>query len=142
MNRIKYKIFNKIADIKYKVVGKTKGLEVSGMRTSRINAVPSSIFRNSRQYLHSNELFHRVLEEGNHFSSKQQQHNQNHQPNKRTGQQAKVVLNRTSKGAVMKGLLLDCNEVLLIQNKLLERSNKILEARNKIKCFHSYRSSI
>lgn len=118
------------------------GLEVSGMRTARVSAVPSSIFRNKRQYLHSNELFHKVLDEGN-FSSfrHNQQNNKNNQQGKQK-QATKVVLNRMSKGTVIKGLLIDCNEILQFQNNLLKRATKISEARNKKTYINSYRSSI
>lgn len=112
------------------------------MRASRVEHVPSSIFRNSRQYLHSNELFHRVMDEGggNHQGNPQQQNN-NRQPNKRKGN-SRVVLNRTSKGTVIKGLLIDCNEILQIQNKLIKHAAKISAARNRINITKSYRSSI
>lgn len=114
------------------------------MRTSRVSPVPSSIFRNSRQYLHSNELFQRILEEGHHFSSnhQHQQQNQNKSSQNKHPQPTRVVLNRTSKGTVIKGLFVDCNEILQIQNSLLERATKISEVRNKAKYLRSYRSSI
>lgn len=115
------------------------------MKASRISSVPSSIFRNSRQYLHSNELFHRVLEERNFSSGHQHQQHQQQNKSKQTNQHTrptKVVLNRTIKSAAVRELLMDCNQVLQIQNNLMERATKISQTRNKKAYLRSYRSSI
>lgn len=115
------------------------------MRASRINSVPSSIFRNSRQYLHSNQLFHEVLEGGHHFSSgqqsRQQQKNKNSNSNKQL-KQNNMILNKSVKGIAMKGLLVDCNEMLHVQNSIKKRATKISQVRNRKAYLNSYRSSV
>lgn len=114
------------------------------MRTSRVTPITSSIFRNSRQYLQSNEMFVRLMQEGgghHQFDHPQENRKQNKEKQKNSPIQKKV-LNKSSKRLVVRGLQLDGDCVTEIQNSLIEHSEKINSKRNKKTRIHIYRDSI
>ncbi|TSI04478.1 hypothetical protein [Lysinibacillus sp. BW-2-10] len=114
------------------------------MRTTRVQPVPSSIFRNSRQYLHSNELFYRVMEEGSGFGQGQQSSQQ--QPRQKPAQQKnsapKRVLKRTTNKLIVKGLQFDADTAATMRNSLLEHAVRINAAYKRKSRISTYRTSI
>ncbi|MFJ8237828.1 hypothetical protein ACIQ34_19215 [Ureibacillus sp. NPDC094379] len=113
------------------------------MRTSRVNSATSSIFRNSRQYLHANDQFYRVMHgSGRSHSSDQQQRNRS-KNNKNNPQQKKNrVLKNSSGNLIVKGILMDGDSITLIQKSLIEYSRKIKTGQNRMSRIHTYRTSI
>lgn len=114
------------------------------MRTSRVNGVTSSIFRNERQYLQSNELFHRVMHDGSgQMPNQQQQHQRNNQNHNQQKQKNQTTNRRNNlKKRVGPVLPLDSNAILDLQNRMLQRSLEINNAINKKVRMHTYRNSI
>lgn len=115
------------------------------MKTSRVNPTTSSIFRNSRQYLQSNERVFKVMPDGSGQQSlanqrqKHQKRDKENQNNKQT--KTKVLKNTTGKMAV-KGLQFDACSVMIMQNSLIKHSVKISTERNKQARIRTYRTSI
>lgn len=111
------------------------------MRTTRVEETTNSIFRNSRQYLHSNEQIFRAMQEselsqfvgrrGNRKGKKRQE--KSHSP-RRPG--------TNSKTAAVHSIDYDALSISSLQNYLLKHSEKIEMARRKISCIRAYRSSI
>lgn len=115
------------------------------MRTSRVNSVTSSIFRNERQYLQSNELFHRVMQDGSGQTPNQRQQ-QEQQSQSRGNEQkqntpARRIRNK-SKRKVEVELPLDTETMLEMQNRMLQHSTKINNSINKKVRMRTYRTSI
>ncbi|MEO4055480.1 hypothetical protein [Solibacillus sp. CAU 1738] len=110
------------------------------MRTSRVGATQSSIFRNSKQYLQTNEMFHRIMDEG----GGQQFHQapqQPFQPKKKQAQKKKSIVLKNSPHLIVKGMQYNANSAA-IRNSLLQTS-KIISYASKIKSrHHTYRTSI
>lgn len=113
------------------------------MRTSRIDPTTSSIFRNSRQYLHANDQFYRVMHDGgrSHFSGQQQRMGSKN--NKNNSQEKKNRVLKNSRGnLIVKGILMDGDSITLIQKSLIEYSKKIKMGQNRMSRIHTYRTSI
>lgn len=113
------------------------------MRTTRVQSVPSSIFKNSRQYLHSNELFYRTMQE-NESRGRQQRGQQQEQANNRqsTSLDKKRKLKRTQNKFFVRGLHLDADTAATMRNSLLERAIKINAAYKRKARISIYRTSI
>lgn len=112
------------------------------LRASRVQSTPSSIFRNSKQYLQSNELFYRTMEEGGYQQSKNHQNHQKQNKQQKSNQTQKKVLKNNSQKLVVKGLQFDGDSAAAICNSLLQHSAKITTARSKITRNSTYRTSI
>ncbi|BDH63323.1 hypothetical protein MTP04_34530 [Lysinibacillus sp. PLM2] len=111
------------------------------MKTSRVSAATSSIFRNSRQYLHTNEQVFRLMEEN---AENRQRHNQQQGRRKRDDEKQKVqkrVLRKNDQRLIVKGIQSDVHAVVDIQNSFLQRFAKLnrMTKKNRI---HTYRTSI
>lgn len=112
------------------------------MRTSRVNGVTSSIFRNERQYLQSNELFHRVMHDGSgQMRNQQQPHQRNNKKNDQQKSKAQTTIRRNN-NRVKQVLPLDSEAILEMQNRMLQHSLEINNAINKKVRMHTYRTSI
>lgn len=114
------------------------------MRTSRVHPVANSTYRNSRQYLQSNEQVFRLMQDGGgnpfHKQSRQQKKRNNHSEQQNKG--TKVILNRNSKRLMIKGEPLDVEAIENMQNSLLHHAMKINSERNKKVRIRTYRNSI
>ena len=110
------------------------------MRTARVQSVPSSIFKNSRQYLHSNELFYRTMQERENCGRQQQWAQQ--QDRQSTKFDKKRTLKRTSNRLMVRGLQLDAATVAIMHNRLLEYAVKINVAFNRKARISIYQSSL
>lgn len=110
------------------------------MRTSRVGATQSSVFRNAKQYLQVNDRFHQIMDEG----GGQQFHQtpqQPFQPKKKQAQKKKNIVLKNSNHLIVKGMQYNANSAS-IRNSLLQTS-KIISSANKIKSrHHTYRTSI
>lgn len=112
------------------------------MRTSRVQPTPSSIFRNSRQYLQSNEQFYRALQEGGHQQFSHQQGSQKRKKQKGKNDTVRKVLKTTAKKVLVKGLQFDADSITSMQNTLLKHSVKLNATRNRVSRIRTYRTSI
>ncbi|MDM5335306.1 hypothetical protein QUF56_19205 [Ureibacillus composti] len=113
------------------------------MKTSRVNPTTSSVFRNSRQYLHANDQFYRVMHEGgSSYSSGQQQRKSSKSNKNNPREKKKSVLKNSSGHLIEKGILMDGDSMILTQKSLVEYSKKIKMGQNRMSCIDSYRTSI
>ena len=113
------------------------------MRTTRVIPSQSSIFRNSRQYLHSNEQVFRVMQEGEQNQYTGGDGNQKRKKKKeKSPSSKKVVLKTNLKRMAINGLRFDAMSIASLQNHLLKHSEKIETARKQVTGIHAYRSSI
>lgn len=111
------------------------------MRTSRVGATQSSIFRNSKQYLQTNERFHRIMEEGGGNQQFHQTPQQPFQPKKKQTQKKKTIVLKNSNRLIVKGMQYDASSAG-VRNRLLQTS-KMVSYTNKVKKrHHTYRTSI
>ncbi|KGR90651.1 hypothetical protein CD30_10645 [Ureibacillus massiliensis 4400831 = CIP 108448 = CCUG 49529] len=111
------------------------------MKASRVSATTSSIFRNSRQYLHTNEQVFRLMEEN---EGNRKRHNQHQGRSKRDNEKKndqKRVLRKNDQKLIVKGIQSDAHAVVDIQNSFLQRSAK-LNKMTKKRRIHTYRTSI
>lgn len=113
------------------------------MRASRVIQTQNSVFRNARQYLHSNEQVFRVMQEGelNQFAGGQGSRKRK----KRQGNSnspRKVTMKTNSKSIKVIGLRYDAVSIASLQNDLLKHSEKIAMARKQVVRIRAYRSSI
>lgn len=113
------------------------------MRTARVIQTPNSIFRNSRQYLHSNEQVFRVMQEGelSQFAGGRGKRKRKKRQ-ERTDSPRKVALKTNSKNITILELQYDVVSIASLQNNLLKHSEKIAMARKQVSRIHAYRSSI
>ncbi|SOB98755.1 hypothetical protein SAMN05880501_10290 [Ureibacillus xyleni] len=111
------------------------------MRTTRVQPVPSSIFRNSRQYLHSNELFYRTLQEGE-SRGRQQRGQQQGKNAQATSRDKKRVLKKTQNKFIVKGIQLDADTAATMRNSLLDHAMKINAMYKRKERISTYRSSV
>jgi hypothetical protein len=120
-------------------------MEVSALRTSRIQPVASSTY--SKQYLHTNnEQVFRVMDEGrgNHpFSKNPREQRKNR--SKSSAVQSRLsntVLNRNAKRMFIVGQQFDGESMEKMRKRLLQHKEKIKRARNKKVLIRAYRTSI
>lgn len=114
------------------------------MRTSRVHAVTSSVFRNSRQYLQTNERIFRLIEEreenkqrsGQHHSKNKKQENAPLKQNT-----SKKLIRRNGEGIVVKGFQSNTNSVVGLHNSLLKKTARLNHVIKKSR-LNTYRSSI
>jgi len=113
------------------------------MRTARVIAATDSVFRNSRQYLHSNEQVFRIMQEGelNQFAGGQGNRRRRKRQD-RTGSARKVALKTNSKTITILGLRYDAISISHLQNGLLKYAEKISKARKQVNRIRAYRSSV
>ncbi|SOC43444.1 hypothetical protein [Ureibacillus acetophenoni] len=114
------------------------------MRTSRIQGITSSVFRNSRQYLQTNERVFRLLDEGEEKREKSTQHQngkekQGNAPQKTDAPMRLIRNNR--KAIFVKGVQSDANSMAELHNYLLKKTSKIKHVSKKSQ-ISTYRSSI
>jgi len=113
------------------------------MKTSRVNPTTSSIFRNSRQYLHANDQFYRMMHGGGSSYSSSQQQRKSSKSNKNNPREKKSsVLKNSSGHLIVKGILMDGDSIMLTQKSLVEYSRKIKMSQNRISRIDTYRTSI
>lgn len=114
------------------------------MRTSRVNPVANSTFRNSRQYLQSNEQVFRVMQEGggNRYFNNPREQNKRKQSSEQQKKLSKAILNRNSKKMIIKGQQFDAESIESMQKSLLHHAMKINMERNKRVRLRTYRNSI
>lgn len=114
------------------------------MRTSRVHGVPSSIFRNERQYLQSNELFHRVMSDGNgqtpNKGRQQQQQNNEKRTTQQSTQERRIRNNARRRARV--DLPLDTETMLEMRSRMMQHSTEINHSINKKVRMHTYQTSI
>lgn len=115
------------------------------MRATRVIETTNSIFRNSRQYLHSNEQIFRVMQEGelSQFAGGQRNRKRKKQQERSHSSQKailKTTLNRININ--INTLRYDAMAIASLQNHLLKHSEQIEAVRNKVTCIRAYRSSI
>lgn len=114
------------------------------MRTSRIQGITSSVFRNSRQYLQTNERVFRLLDEGEGKREKSRQH-QNGKEKQGNGTQKSIapmrLVRKTGKVILVKGVQSDANSMAELHNYLLKETSKINHVSKKSQ-ISTYRSSI
>ncbi|HWL25166.1 MAG TPA: hypothetical protein VNR38_15720 [Ureibacillus sp.] len=113
------------------------------MRTSRVHAVTNSIFRNSRQYLQTNERIFRLLDEGeeNRKKSKDHRNGKENQKNHEKQNAPVKLIRKKRKGILIKGIQSDANSMALLHNALLRQNEKLNQATRKTH-IRTYRSSI
>ena len=113
------------------------------MRTTRVLAGQDSIFRNSRQYLHSNEQVFRVMQEGelSQYTGGQRNRRRRKQREK-SASSNRVVLKTNVKSIAVNGLHFDAMSISSLQNRLLKHIERIENARKQVTRIHAYRSSI
>lgn len=114
------------------------------MRTSRIQAVTSSVFRNSRQYLQTNERIFRLLDENKENRQKSRQHHNGNEKQEKAPQKQNVqkkLLNRDGKCLMVKGIQSDANSIAALHNSLLKKTAKLNGVMKKSQ-IRTYRSSI
>lgn len=111
------------------------------MRTSRVGAMQSSVFRNSKQYLQTNERFHRIMEEGGGRQPFQQAPQQPFQPRKKQTQKKKTIVLKNSNRVIVKGMQYDASSAE-VRNSLLQTSKVISNASKVKKRHYTYRTSI
>ncbi|MBM7610015.1 hypothetical protein JOD29_003291 [Lysinibacillus composti] len=112
------------------------------MKTSRVNPTTSSIFRNSRQYLHANDQFYRVMHDGGRSYSSGQQQRKSSKNIKNNREKKNSVLKNSSGHLIVKGILMDGDSIMLTQKSLVEYSRKIKMSQNRISRIDTYRTSI
>ncbi|MDN4494935.1 hypothetical protein [Ureibacillus aquaedulcis] len=113
------------------------------MRATRVIQTTSSIFRNSRQYLHTNEQIFRMMQEaevsqfagGQGNRKRKRQQDENHSSKK-----AELKTNLDS--MPVSGLPNDAMTIASLQNRLIKYTEKIEMARKKVSRIPAYRSSI
>lgn len=116
------------------------------MRTSRIQGITSSVFRNSRQYLQTNERVFRLMDEGqeNRQRPGQQQNNGNEKQENALQKESVPVklLKKNGKSLVVKGIQSsDANSMTDLHNSLLKKTAKLNQV-SKESQMRTYRSSI
>ena len=111
------------------------------MRTSRVGRMQSSVFRNSKQYLQTNERFHRIMEEGGGRQSFQHAPHQLLQPKKKQTQKKKTIVLKNSNRVIVKGMQYDASSAA-VRNSLLQTSKAISNANKGKKRHYTYRTSI
>ncbi|MFJ6210956.1 NAD synthetase [Lysinibacillus sp. NPDC092081] len=106
------------------------------MRTSRVSATTSSIFRNEQQYLHAGDLSHNFGQ-----NSKQQFKNslQKNKDKKHISKTRQIQEQRPNKIAAS---YVDSSYDLQIRNELNETAVKLSLVSKQKKLLNSYRSSI
>lgn len=114
------------------------------MRTSRVHSITSSVFRNSRQYLQTNERIFRLLDEGeaNRQSSGQQQNGSHKRESSARNPQAPIKrFRKQEKSIILSGVHSDAHSVANRHNRLLEKTSKLKHTSKKSQ-INTYRSSI
>ncbi len=113
------------------------------MRTARIMAATDSVFRNTRQYLQSNEQVFRMMQEGelSQFAGGQGNRRRKKRQDRRNSSR-KVALKTNSKSITILGLRYDAISIAHLQNHLLKHAEKISMARKQATRIRAYRSSV
>lgn len=114
------------------------------MKTSRIHAITSSIFRNSRQYLQTNERVFRLLDEGEGNREKSRQHHSGSEKQGHATQKTNVpikLIRKSGKAIFVKGIQSDAYSMAELHNNLIKKTSK-LKRYSKKSQISTYRSSI
>lgn len=106
------------------------------MRTSRVNATTSSIFRNEQQYLHAGDLSH------NFGQNPKQQFKNSLQKNKDKKQISKTKQIQQQRPNNIAASYVDSAYDLQIRNELNETAVKLSLVSKQKRLLNSYRSSI
>ncbi|HWK22780.1 MAG TPA: hypothetical protein VNS08_07095 [Ureibacillus sp.] len=113
------------------------------MRATRVLSTQNSTFRNSRQYLHSNEQVFRVMQEGElHQFSGGRGNRQRKKQQEKKNSSRKRILKTQSKSLYVAGMNFDVVSIASLQNNLLKHSREISIARKTVNRLRAYRSSI
>ena len=113
------------------------------MRTTRVVAGRDSVFRNSRQYLHSNEQVFRVMQEGELGEFAGERRNEKRKKRReKNASSKKVILKTNLKSIAINGLQFDAISIASLQNHLLKHTENIANARKQVTRIRAYRSSI
>ncbi|KOS67130.1 NAD synthetase [Lysinibacillus contaminans] len=106
------------------------------MRTSRVSATPSSIFRNEQQYLHAGDISHNFGQNPNQQFKKNMLHNKNVKAaSLKQKTQQRVSGNRAE-------AYFDSSNDLEMRRDMIETSTKLSRISKQQKRLNSYRSSI
>jgi len=114
------------------------------MRASRVSAVNSSIFRNSRQYLQTNERIFRLISEGEENEHKSGQHQSKHKKQENAQPQqptTKKRIKRDGKSGFIKGIQSEADLMANLRNNLLKKSKRVNSVTKKSQ-IDTYRTSI
>lgn len=106
------------------------------MRTSRVSATPSSVFRNEQQYLHAGDISHNFGQNQNQQFKKKMMHNKETVAIKsKQKKQQRVLSNLTE-------VYFDNGNDLEMRHDLIETAAKLSRICKQQKRLNSYRSSI
>ncbi|WP_068986409.1 NAD synthetase [Lysinibacillus xylanilyticus] len=105
------------------------------MRTSRVSATTSSIFRNEQQYLHAGDISHNFGQNPKQQFKKSMQKNKD----KKSTDNTKQLQQRSNK---IEASFLDGTYDLQIRNELNETAVKLSLVSKQKKLLNSYRSSV
>ncbi|MGN7478712.1 hypothetical protein ACTHOQ_12735 [Solibacillus silvestris] len=112
------------------------------MRTSRVAATPSSIYRNSTRTILSDTHFADAINSGmhDHFRDPREQlHQRKNQKNKQQQRPKKLVQNKAR--YIIKGMQYDADSALTL-NRLFQYSTRVSSLNNSNRRISTYKTSI
>ena len=112
------------------------------MRTSRVSAVTSSLYRSSKRFVHADGLFFDVMNDGmqGQHRDPREQFNQQKSKKKQSLPKAKKLMNTKTK-LVVKGMQFDAESATTL-NQLIECSTKVNTMNKLRRRINTYRTSI
>lgn len=111
------------------------------MRASRVYAASSSVHRNTKRFLHADEMFADTMNNGMRQRDPREQFAQQQNKNKKSSTNAKKQLVKTKARLIVKGIQFD-GDTAVIRNQLIQNSVKVNTMSKLKKRNITYRTSI
>ena len=111
------------------------------VRTSRVHAASSSVYRNTKRFLHADEMFADTMNNGMQQRDPREQFAQQQKKNKKSATKAKKQLVKTKARLIVKGIQFD-GDSAIIRNQLIHNSLKVNTMSKLKKRNVTYRTSI
>lgn len=111
------------------------------VRASRVYAASSSVHRNTKRFLHADEMFADTMNNGMRQRDPREQFAQQQNKNKKPSTKAKKQLVKTKARLIVKGIQFD-GDTAVIRNQLIQNSVKVNTVSKLKKRNITYRTSI
>lgn len=111
------------------------------VRASRVYAASSSVHRNTKRFLHADEMFADTMNNGMRQRDPREQFAQQQNKNKKSSTNAKKQLVKTKARLIVKGIQFD-GDTAVIRNQLIQNSVKVNTMSKLKKRNITYRTSI
>lgn len=111
------------------------------VRASRVYAASSSVHRNTKRFLHADEMFADTMNNGMRQRDPREQFAQQQNKNKKSSTNAKKQLVKTKARLIVKGIQFD-GDTAVIRNQLIQNSVQVNTMSKLKKRNITYRTSI